>query len=134
MIKIEWDDSLSIGIDTIDDQHKMLIDRLKNLSNAFEQQMGETEIFETIKFMTEYTDFHFSSEEEHMRKVNYPGLEHQIGQHAEFKESLNRLVEDFEDEGITRALTTSVNTFLMNWLVNHIKGVDTKFAQFLKKN
>ena len=134
MMQIEWDDSLSIGIEEIDQQHKMLIEKLKNLSDAVEHQQGETEIFKMFEFMNEYTDFHFSAEEDSMRKANYPGLEHQIGQHAEFKESLKRLVEDFEEEGITRSLTTSVNTFLINWLVNHIKGVDVKFATFLKDN
>lgn len=132
MTKIQWDDSLAIGIEDIDRQHKMLIERLKNLADAFEHQQGETEILKTFEFMNEYTDFHFSAEEEQMRKANYPGLEHQIAQHCQFKESLKRLVEDFEEEGITRVLTTSVNTFLINWLVNHIVGVDLKFAEYLK--
>ncbi len=35
MSKIEWDDSLSVGVDLIDKQHKMLIQKLKDLSEAF---------------------------------------------------------------------------------------------------
>ena len=133
MIKIEWNDSLVIGVEEIDEQHKMLIERLKNLADAFEHQQGETEVFKTFEFMSEYTDFHFSSEQEQMKNADYPGLEYQIAQHEEFKASLKRLIEDFEEEGITRALTTSVNTFLISWLVNHIVGVDMKFAEFLKE-
>ncbi len=132
MAKIEWNDSLTIGIDVIDDQHKMLIQRLNELSAAVEMMRGETEIMRTIQFMIEYTDFHFSSEEEHMAEQNYLGLDFQQAQHAEFKNSLNRLLEDFEDEGITRGLTNSVNTFLGNWLIKHIKSLDLKFSQFLK--
>jgi hemerythrin len=134
MIKIEWDNSLSIGIDEIDDQHKMLIARLKDLSDAFEHRHGETEILRTFEFLDDYADFHFSAEEEQMSKASYPGLQYQIGQHAEFKESLKRLIEDFEEEGITRSLTASVNTFLINWLVNHIQRVDKKFAEFLRED
>ena len=133
MAKIEWDDSLSIGIEEIDDQHKMLIQRLNDLSAAVEMMRGEIEIMKTIQFMIDYTDFHFSSEEKHMAEQNYPGLEFQQAQHAEFKNSLNRLLDDFEDEDVTRELTNSINTFLGNWLIKHIKGVDLKFSQFLKE-
>lgn len=133
MAKIQWDDSLSVGIDVIDQQHKMLIHRLGELSEAVEMKQGETAIMKTLEFMSEYTDFHFSSEEEHMAEQNYPGLDYQKAQHEEFRNTLKRIVEDYEDEGPTRALTTSINTFLFNWLLNHIKGTDLKFGKFLNE-
>ena len=132
MAKIKWHDSLSIGIDLIDEQHKMLIQRLNDLSTAVEMKQGEVEIMRTLEFMIDYTNFHFSSEEEQMADQNYPGLKYQQVQHEEFKDTLNHILEDFEEEGPTRALTTSINTFLINWLIKHIKGLDLKFGQFLK--
>ena len=133
MANIEWNDSLSVGIDIIDEQHKMLIQRLNDLSKAVEMKQGETEIMKTLEFMIDYTDFHFSSEEKHMTEQKYPGLDYQQEQHKEFKDTLAHIVEDFEDEGPTRALVTSINTFLVNWLINHIKDVDLKFGEFLKE-
>ena len=132
MAKIEWDDSLSVGIDIIDEQHKVLIQKLSDLFKAIEMQQGEAEIMKTLDFMIDYTNFHFSSEEEHMAEQKYPGLGSQQKQHEEFKDTLKHIVEDFEEEGPTRALTTSINTFLVNWLINHIKGIDLKFGEFLK--
>jgi len=132
MAKIEWDNSLSVGIDLIDEQHKMLIQRLNDLSKAVEMMQGEAEIMKTLEFMIDYTNFHFSSEEKHMTEQEYPGLDYQQKQHEEFKDTLKHIVEDFEEEGATRALTTSINTFLFNWLIKHIKGLDLKFGKFLK--
>ena len=132
MANIEWNDSLSVGIDIIDEQHKMLIQRLNDLSKAVEMKQGETEIMKTLEFMIDYTDFHFSSEEKHMTEQMYPGLDYQLKQHKEFKDTLAHIVEDFEEEGPTRALVTSINTFLVNWLINHIEKVDLKFGEFLK--
>lgn len=132
MAKIEWDNSLSVGIDLIDEQHKMLIQRLNDLSKAVEMMQGEVEIAKTLQFMIDYTHFHFSSEEQNMAEQKYPGLDVQKKQHEEFKNTLKRIAEDFEDEGPTRALTTSINTFLINWLINHIKELDVKFGEFLK--
>ncbi|MHC4753976.1 MAG: bacteriohemerythrin [Planctomycetota bacterium] len=132
MAQIEWDNSLSVGIDLIDEQHKMLIQRLNDLSKAVEMMQGEAEITKTLEFMIDYTNFHFSSEEEYMAKEKYSGLDDQQKQHEEFKNILKDLVEDFEEEGPTRALTTSINTFLVNWLKQHIKGLDLQFGNFLK--
>lgn len=131
MSKIEWDDSLSVGVDLIDEQHKMLIKRLNDLSKAIEMTQGEGGIVQTLDFLIEYTDFHFGTEEKCMAENDYPGLEFQKKQHEEFRAALKNMVDDYEYEGVTRALTTSVNVFLHNWLRNHIKGVDHKLGEFL---
>jgi hemerythrin len=133
MAEIEWDDSLSIGIKLIDEQHKMLIQRLSELSRAIETNQGEVKTASTLDFMVDYTDFHFSAEEKHMMEHHYPGLEDQKKQHTEFKGYLQQLVQDFEEEGPTKALNTSINVYLLNWLIKHIKGVDLKFGEFLNE-
>ena len=133
MSKIEWDDSLSVGVVLIDDQHKMLIQKLKDLSDAFRMGHEEDKIITTLEFMIDYTDFHFTAEEEHMAAHDYPGLEEQKKQHQEFKAILNHIVEDFKEEGPTKALATSINVFLLNWLINHIKGSDRKIGKFLSE-
>ena len=133
MSKIEWDESLSIGVDLIDEQHKMLLQRLNDLSKAIEETHGEGGIVQTLDFLIDYTDFHFSDEEKCMDEHDYPGLENQKKQHEEFRVALKHMVEDYEYEGVTRALTTSVNVFLHNWLINHIKGVDHKLGEFLRE-
>ena len=133
MKKIEWDSSLSVGVELIDEQHKMLIQRLNDLSKAIEMVQGEGSVVQTLDFLIEYTDFHFSAEEKCMAEQDYPGLDYQKKQHEEFKASLRNLVDDYEYEGVTRALTTSVDVFLLNWLVNHIKGVDHKLGEVLRE-
>ncbi|UCH38176.1 MAG: hemerythrin family protein, partial [Candidatus Bathyarchaeota archaeon] len=79
------------------------------------------------------TNFHFSTEEKHMNETKYPGLKSHQTQHEEFKATLRNLTVDFEEDGATRALAESVNTFLMNWLVKHIKAVDVQFGTFLRE-
>jgi len=133
MEKIEWDDSLSIGVDLIDGQHKMLIQRLCEVSEAIELNQGEGTIAKTLDFLIDYTGFHFSMEEKHMAEQNYPGLDHQKKQHEEFRNSLKQFEEDFEEEGATQSLANHIKVFLFNWLVRHIKEVDLKFGEFLNK-
>lgn len=131
MSKIEWDDSLSLNVNLIDEQHKMLIQRLADLSDAFRKGLEQNKIMKTLEFMIDYTDFHFSAEEKVMEESDYPGLEEQKLQHEEFKVTLNNIVEDYKEEGTTTAIAESINVFLLNWLVKHIKGTDSKLGQFL---
>jgi hemerythrin len=133
MQKITWDNSLSVKIELIDEQHKMLIQRLNEMSEAIEQNRGIEKIMKTLGFMIDYTDFHFSTEEKHMTEQNYPAKAVHHDQHEEFKTVLNNLIEDFEEEGATKALATSIDTFLVNWLINHIKGSDVEFGKFLNE-
>lgn len=133
MSKIEWDNSLSIGVDQIDEQHKMLIQKLKDLSDAFDRGLEQNKMLKTMDFMIDYTDFHFSEEEKLMAVHEYPGLETQKKQHKEFQDTLNHILEDYQDEGPTKALATSINVFLLNWLFNHIKGLDVQIGKFLSE-
>ncbi len=133
MSAIEWDDSLSVGVDLIDEQHKMLIEKLKDLSDDFKKGHEQDRILKTLGFMIDYTDFHFTAEEKVMADHEYPGLDIQKQQHAEFKTTLDNILLDLREDGPTNALAESINVFLLNWLIDHIKGMDLKLGKFLSK-
>jgi len=133
MTQIVWNDSLSIGVPLIDGQHKMLLEKLNAITQAVERNQGVPKIIKTLDFMIDYTEFHFTDEERHMAETGYPGLAKQREQHAEFKVTLNNLVQDFEEEGATTSLAEAINVFLFNWLVTHIKGSDVQFGKYLEE-
>lgn len=133
MAKKQWDESLSVGIDIIDEQHKMLIQRMDDLSRAVEIKQGAAEITEIIEFLIDYTNIHFSTEEQQMKEQNYPDLGYQQKQHKIFKDNILNIVRDFDDNGPTPELAISINTFLIDWFIKHIMEVDLKFGKFLKE-
>ena len=134
MTNIEWDDKFSVGIALIDEQHKMLMQRVNDLSKAIERNQSIGEIVRVLGFLIDYTNFHFSTEEKHMIENNYSGLNFHKTEHEEFKTTLNHLAEDFEEEGATKSLADSINIFLNNLLVTHFQKVDVKFGKFLIEN
>jgi len=133
MDKIAWDDNLSIGIDSIDQQHKMLIQRLQAVCEAIETNQGEGAIAKTLDFLLDYADFHFTEEEKQMSEHDYPGLDLQKQQHEEFRDAVKKLVEDFEAEGAVKDIADHIRDFLFNWLKKHIRDVDLQFGQFLNE-
>jgi len=133
MPEIQWNDDLSVGIELIDEQHRMLIERMNAVSAATEAHHGVEKIAKTLDFLVEYTEFHFSTEEKHMAAHGYPGLPEHHTKHEELKDILRDLEQDFKEEGATYTLADSINTLLGNWLVKHIKAVDVPFGAFLKE-
>ncbi len=133
MVAVKWDESLSVGVELIDEQHRMWIDRINDLSAAIARHDGASKIIKTLDFLIEYTQFHFSTEEKHMVKNHYPGYENHRKFHEDLKVTLGHLEEDFVEEGVNQALAESINVFLVNWLVNHIKAMDVEFGKFLNE-
>lgn len=133
MVTIEWTDGLATGVELIDNQHKMLLEKLNDISEAIEKEQGVEVITKTLDFMMDYTDFHFGTEEEHMQKTSYPRMEYHKSMHKEFVETLKDMTLEFQEDGATQRLAESVNIFLFNWLVKHIRGVDVAFGKFLKE-
>ena len=133
MSKIKWDESLSIGIELIDEQHKKWIKYIHNVQAAIEARRGMPQVASTLDFLVDYTQFHFSTEEKYMSQTGYSELENHRARHEELKSTLDDLVEDFRQEGVTEKISEAIGTFLGNWLRNHIRVVDQAFAAFLKE-
>ena len=132
MKQVEWTRDLSVGIELIDEQHRMLIKCLNDLKVALYHNEGTSKIGSTLDFLIEYTDFHFSAEQRHMAAQGYPELDAHKLKHAEFISTLNNIEQDFREDGATPGLATAIDTLLVNWLLAHIRAVDTKFGAFLK--
>jgi hemerythrin-like metal-binding protein len=133
MPTFEWTQNLAVGIDLIDEQHKMLFQRANDVSQSLDSGQGLTQIIKTLDFLIDYTLFHFSTEENHMKANRYTGLEAHQASHRGLINTLNDLERDFKEEGATNQLADALNSFLNNWLVKHIKGIDVQFGKFLKE-
>ena len=133
MQQVNWDESLSVGIDLIDEQHKIWIERLNSLSAAIEEHREIRQISQTLTFMVDYVEFHFATEERHMAAHNYPAFGQHKALHVQFRRVLADLVRQFEEDGATHKLGDSINNVQIAWLKTHIRKVDTQFSAFLKE-
>ena len=133
MKKIQWDDSLSVGVDAIDDQHKTWIEHYNGVVEAIESRRGPAPVTQTLGFLIDYTDVHFSTEEGFMSRTGYPGLDAHVAKHEELRGTVADLVRDFEEEGETHSLGSAVDTFLGNWLITHIRDTDQLFGAFVRE-
>lgn len=132
---MEWSDKFSIGIDTIDNQHKELFRRINALATAIKEHRCREEIDKTIEFLEDYARVHFSEEEKHMLRTLYPGYTEQLRQHSQFLTSLAGLKLKAalpRVPGSSYDLSATTNQVVVDWIVNHILKVDMKFGGFLR--
>jgi hemerythrin len=129
---IQWRDSLSIGVESIDNQHKELLARFDKLLNACQAGQGVEELRRLQTFLGEYVHSHFSAEEGLQRLHRYPGYEEHRAQHQHFIGQIEALQAETRSEGISTHHVVETNNMLLKWLLHHISKVDTELGAFLQ--
>jgi hemerythrin-like metal-binding protein len=128
MALITWNDSYSVKIKEMDNQHKKLIDLINTLHDAMKVGKGKEAVGEISTALVDYTKRHFSAEEMLMKLHDYPGYEDQKRAHMQLVSQIAVIQKKYEDGTV---LSQDVITFLKNWLVNHIQGMDQKYGPYL---
>ena len=126
---LEWSNDLSVGVASIDNQHKKLIKRVDQFLEAMKGGNGRQEILNTLNFLEEYVVVHFNDEEKYMKSINYAGLPEQHYQHEMFKIDVKSLKKEFEDNGAGLALLMTTQKKICDWLKNHILVFDKKIGK-----
>lgn len=129
---IKWRDSLSIGVDVIDNQHKELLLRFERLLKACQAGKGVDELKTLLTFLDEYVRTHFNDEEALQLQHRYPDYEAHRAEHRSFIKQIDALKRETEKEGIATHNVIETNNMLLKWLLNHIAKVDTQLGAFLK--
>ena len=128
---IEFDDTLITGNDTIDNQHKELINRIAKFVSSCEDGTDITASLEMLDYLKEYTSFHFSAEEKLQEDVSYPGLAEHRKKHEEYKASLEALSSSLKENGTGANTPDEIKENVVNWLFNHIKVFDRSVAEYI---
>lgn len=126
---LQWSNSISVRVDSIDAQHKKLFEITNRLIDVFEAGSGD--FLEVIGELVEYTTLHFHEEQIVMMNAKFPGLAGHTAEHDRFiakvEEFLQAYGEGNEDAGRTMIV------FLKDWLFAHTSGLDMDFAHYLAR-
>lgn len=126
MERMEWNDSLKIGLEEIDNQHYELIVIYNDLCDAIEARAGVEQTLKILRKLGRYTSVHFATEEALMRMLEYPDYENHKKAHDALISELRQLTRNAVDapHGVNFQLAYTVK----QWLMKHILETDTKFV------
>ena len=126
---VEWKDDYSVGIDSIDQQHKKLLNLINQLQTAVDYSTGEQFEREALDELVDYTKTHFTYEEGLMRDNDYPDFEQHKAQHEKMFEKVREVLAEYEQDQDTAMANAA--EYLKDWLINHINGTDKEYSSYL---
>lgn len=127
-----WTESLSVGIDIIDRQHKELLRFTSKLIAAIRNGEGDQTITETLTFLEGYIEEHFGIEEKMMLLHQYPAKDEHFALHTVFRNNFVQIRQEAVSGASDSAFQVKIKNQLVDWLVQHISSVDRRLAQYLR--
>jgi len=128
---VDWSEKYATGIETIDRQHKELVELINRLYGAC-MQGGDgvgSAFREAMHRMVEYVRFHLMEEMKLLERIGYPkAAEHKI-QHDILVRDILSASRDFE-EGETFVPNKFVRS-LKDWVFGHIAVYDKAYAEYV---
>jgi hemerythrin len=129
MALIEWKEEFSVGVATIDEQHKRLIALMNGLHDAMAAGAANTVMDKTLADLIDYTVYHFGTEEKLFAQYQYPQAAVHKNQHDDLTKTAKKLQSEFKT-GKT-LITLETMHFLRSWLNDHILQVDKAAGKYL---
>jgi hemerythrin len=132
MAFMTWNDKLSVGVQTLDAQHTVLIETLNDLHAAMMKGQARAVAGKILDNLIEYTRDHFAAEEAMMEQTKYPEFPAHCAKHRELTKQVEDYVARLEKGDIT--LGVHLLTFLSDWLTKHIQGEDQKYGPWMNEH
>ncbi len=131
MKNITWDDTLSVEVDEIDEDHRRLVDLYNLLIHAVSEGESADYIEALLEELISCTVWHFRHEERLMLKYQYDAFEEHKEEHNRLIEGAKELQEKFRQED--KRLSSEDIEYLSKWLTEHIVGNDMRLGFFLMR-
>ena len=125
-----WRDEYALGIEEVDNQHKILVELINELYGAVVDKNADEIAKEIIVKLQNYSLFHFKTEEDYFDMYNYYDKKEHVRSHQNFIARVGQFQEVAEKN---RPVTFQIVLFLKDWLMKHILQEDKKYVPFLIK-
>ena len=125
---LTWNDQLLVGIDSVDKQHRHLVELINRLDELSALGADMPTVLDTVKQLVDYTVYHFEHEEQLMAAANFnPKLQTEhCQQHQEFVDKMRKV--HIEAQSDVSVLSKDLLDFLVDWLCHHILKTDKLMA------
>ena len=132
MSLLTWNDSFSVGVKTIDQQHSGLFAIVNELHTAMMTGKAKIVLGALLDKLVKYTVEHFAYEERMMEAAKYPNLVTHRAHHTDLTKQVGDFMARYKrGDG---ALNIELLRFLSDWLTKHIQHEDKEYGPWLNRN
>ena len=129
---LTWSNESSVGIQTIDNEHRELMDAINELCDAVSHGHEREHTGRLLHRLIECARDHFTSEEAMLSATHYPELAEHSRQHQSLLEEVEELAGRFFHDDLI--LSGHSLTFLHYWFKDHLVNDDRLYSAWLKKH
>ncbi len=126
---VTWVDEYSVNVKEIDTQHKKILELVNNLHSSVENCLDKQELASMLIELVEFTRMHFTTEEQLMKKYDYPELMKHKKEHDLLLQHMDNLVA-----AVSRGKYPTFYSdydVSSDWALIHISESDKRLGAFL---
>ena len=130
MEQVRWSKKYALGIDSIDVQHRILVEMTASILSIVRKKSFSHEnkdVLALLNNLVNYCEYHFEYEEKFFSNIDYPDKEIHLAAHRSFEKKIEEIHAKYlagdEDMGL------HLCEFLVSWLYDHILVNDATYAE-----
>lgn len=130
MALVNWNESYSVGVPSLDAQHKQLIEALNALHDAMSNGQAADRMKTLVGKLGQYANTHLQTEENLLTLNNFRGFAEHKAEHDAYVTKMRNFEKDLNNG--KKIVSVELLTFLREWWTGHILNSDKKYAELLK--
>jgi hemerythrin len=129
---LTWNNKYSVGVQTLDDQHKGMVGVLNELHAGMMKGQAQSVAGPLLDKLMKGAREHFALEERMMSEARYAGLAEHRSKHQELIGKLGNFMERYRKCDPT--MYVQLLNFLRDWFNDHMQKEDQEYRPSLKAN
>jgi hemerythrin-like metal-binding protein len=129
-MSIELDESLLVGFDAIDQDHRDLVPLVNVFLSSLGRGAGKHSISDDIDEISVRFSAHFERENQLMAESAYPDTAAHIAEHEALLADFGKFLDSVDDASGEEIVART--RYIENWFLKHIAGSDKRLGQYLR--
>jgi len=127
---IPWDDSILVGIPTVDSDHKDIVEHINQFIAAIESDAKVGTIHDAFRRMEHRIYRHLAVEENMLEALGYVNTAEHKNSHAKLLDQLDRIWGDMLSDFAFRP-DDAARKWLESWLFQHVRSEDFQYRDWI---
>jgi hemerythrin len=126
---LSWKPEYSVNREDLDHHHQEMFHILNSVYDNLMDSQELSFLIPSIDRLSAIANYHLSIEEQCLREMHVPDIEHHIAKHREFTESIEMIRSDYQDNYLEASKELII--LLGEWLFNHVLKEDRKYSPMI---
>jgi hemerythrin len=126
---LQWKPSFTLGIPSVDTEHREMIDTINSVYASLEDEGSELEVNRVLGEIHAHISAHFALEERLMRAASYVEYAHHKDSHEQLLDQIRDLMDSFSTNPV--AGRARLQNSLSNWFGAHFATFDARLHMHL---